>query len=140
MFFLALLAATPVAALAADAPAAAAAPNPITGLMPLVFVFVIFYFLLIRPQKKRADAHASMVNATKKGDHVITAGGVFGKVAAVEDDALRVEIASGVEIRVVRSTISSVVDKEGKPIQPLPKPAGKNDNVTASGKPVANDN
>lgn len=129
---------TPGVALAA---AGASAPNPMAGMLPLLFIFVIFYFLLIRPQRKRVLEHEAMVKSAKKGDNVITAGGIFGKVAAVEgDDILRVEIASGVEVRIVRSTISSIVDKDGKPIPAVPKQAGKNDNVTASSKPVANDN
>ncbi len=137
---LALAVLTPSVALA-SAGAPGAAPNPVMGMLPLLFIFVIFYFLLIRPQKKRMQEHDALVKSAKKGDHVITAGGIFGKVAAVEgDDVLRVEIASGVEVRLVRSTISSIVDKDGKPIPAVPKQAGKNDNVTASTKPVANDN
>ncbi len=82
-----------------------------------------------------------MVSAAKKGDHVITSGGILGKVTGAEgEDTLKVEIASGIEVRVVRSTITSIVDKEGKPIPPAAKPSGKNDNVTAATKPVANDN
>ena len=110
-------------------------------MLPLLFIFVIFYFLLIRPQKKRMQAHEAMVMATKKGDHVVTSGGILGKVTAVEnDDTLRIEIASGVEVRVLRATLTSIVDKDGKPIPAVPKQSGKNDNVTASSKPVANDN
>lgn len=126
---------------AAMAQAASAAPNPMTSMLPLLFIFVIFYFLLIRPQKKRMQAHEAMVMATKKGDHVVTSGGILGKVTAVEnDDTLRIEIASGVEVRVLRATLTSIVDKDGKPIPAVPKQSGKNDNVTASSKPVANDN
>lgn len=136
---LAMLSLAPGVAMASGV-SGAEAPNPVVGLMPLVFIMVIMYFLLIRPQKKRMLAHETMVKAAKKGDHVITAGGVFGKITAIEDEVLRVEIASGVEVRVVRSTISSIVDKDGKPIPAVPKQAGKNDNVTASSKPVANDN
>lgn len=137
--FLAMFSLAPGVALASGAEGAAA-PSPVASLLPLVFIMVIMYFLLIRPQKKRLMVHEEMVKTTKKGDHVITAGGIFGKITAVEDEVLRVEIASGVEVRVVRSTITSVVDKDGKPIPAVPKQAGKNDNVTASSKPVANDN
>lgn len=136
---LAIASLVPSAALA-DAASGASAPNPITGMLPLIFIFVIFYFLLIRPQKKRMQEHEALVKGAKKGDHVITSGGIFGKITAVEDDVLRVEIASGVEVRIVRGTISSIVDKDGKPIPAVPKQSGKNDNVTASTKPVANDN
>ena len=136
---LALLSLVPNAAMASAA--GASAPSPITGMLPLLFIFVIFYFLLIRPQKKRMMEHEAMVKAAKKGDHVVTSGGILGKVTAAEgEDTVRVEIASGVEVRILRSTISSIVDKDGKPIPAVPKQSGKNDNVTASTKPVANDN
>ncbi len=138
---LAALSLVPHAALVDAAAGAPQAPSPAASLLPLVFIFVIFYFLLIRPQKKRLAEHQAMVTAAKKGDHVVTSGGILGKVTAVEnEETLRVEIASGVEVRVVRSTLTSIVDKDGKPIPPLPKQSGKNDNVTASSKPVANDN
>ncbi|MEO1910996.1 MAG: preprotein translocase subunit YajC [Paracoccus sp. (in: a-proteobacteria)] len=79
--------------------------------IPLILIFLIMYFLMIRPQQKRAKQHREMVSNVKKGDTVITQGGILAKVASVRDDELEVEIAQGVRIRVVRSTIAQVVNK-----------------------------
>ena len=82
------------------------------GLLPFVLIFVVFYFLLIRPQQKRAKEHKSMVEALKRGDKVVTSGGIVGKVSKVVDDQyVEVEIASDVKVKVVRSTIGQVMDK-----------------------------
>jgi len=82
------------------------------GLLPFVLIFVVFYFLLIRPQQKRAKEHKSMVEALKCGDKVVTSGGIVGKVSKVVDDQyVEVEIASDVKVKVVRSTIGQVMDK-----------------------------
>jgi preprotein translocase subunit YajC len=78
-------------------------------LMPLVLLFGIFYFLLIRPQQQRVKRHQDMVNAVKRGDTVVTSGGIVGKVAKVKDDGeLLVEIADNVQVRVVKGTLSDV--------------------------------
>lgn len=90
---------------------AAAGANPIASLIPFVLIFVIMYFLMIRPQQKRMKEHRAMVEALKKGDQVVTQGGILGKVASVRDNEVEIEIAQGVKVRVVRSTISSVVSK-----------------------------
>lgn len=83
------------------------------SLMPFILIFVVFYFLLIRPQQKRAKEHKAMVDALKRGDKVITSGGIVAKVSKVIDDnEVEVEIASDVKIRVIRSTITQV---QGKP-------------------------
>lgn len=79
--------------------------------IPLILIFAIMYFLMIRPQQKRAKQHREMVAALKKGDQVITQGGVIGKVASVRDDEIEVEIAQGVKVRVVRATVSQVLSK-----------------------------
>ncbi|MDX8403046.1 MAG: preprotein translocase subunit YajC [Mariprofundaceae bacterium] len=76
-----------------------------TSLIPLLLIMVIFYFLLIRPQQKKLKEHKTMVEATKKGDSVITAGGMIAKVKDVKDDILTVEIADGVKVKVKRDTI-----------------------------------
>ncbi|MBV71116.1 MAG: preprotein translocase subunit YajC [Myxococcales bacterium] len=73
--------------------------------MPLVLMFVIFYFLLIRPQKKRQQAHAEMINRLKKGDEIVTAGGVVGSIFALTDSELVVEVADRVKIRVLRNQV-----------------------------------
>lgn len=81
-------------------------------LAPLVLIFVVFYFLLIRPQQKKAKDHRAMLAALRRGDRVVTGGGIIGTVSKVqgEEEAV-VEIAEGVRVRVVRSTIQSVLGK-----------------------------
>ncbi len=80
--------------------------------IPLILIFAIMYFLLIRPQQKKIKEHAAMVAALRRGDQVVTQGGVIGKVVKVKDDGeLEVEIADGVKVRVVQSTIATVVSK-----------------------------
>ena len=99
-------------------PAYAQAAAPAAGggaafaqFIPLILVFLIMYFLIMRPQQKKMAQHRAMVEALKKGDNVITQGGIIGKVVAVRDDEVEVEIAQGVRIRVVRSTIAQVVNR-----------------------------
>jgi preprotein translocase subunit YajC len=87
----------------------------ISSLVPLVLLFGIFYFLLIRPQQQRVKAHQAMVQAVKRGDTVVTAGGLVGKVAKVKDDGeIMVEIADNVQVRVLKSTLSEVRAKGEK--------------------------
>ena len=81
-------------------------------LVPLILIFAIMYFLLIRPQQKKAKEHRAMVKALRRGDQVVTQGGVIGKVAKLKDEnELEVEIADGVKVRVVQSTIVQVLNK-----------------------------
>lgn len=77
-------------------------------IIPLVFMFAIFYFLLIRPQQKKAKEHKALLEAMKKGDNVITAGGVHGKVTAVESDIVTLEIANNVNIKITKSYIATI--------------------------------
>ncbi len=80
--------------------------------IPLILIFAIMWFLLIRPQQKKMKQHQAMVAALRKGDKVITQGGILGKVTKVKDDnEIEVEIASGVQVTVVRSTITQVLSK-----------------------------
>ncbi len=80
--------------------------------LPLILIFAIMYFLLIRPQQKKAKEHQAMVGAVRRGDQVVTQGGLIGKVTKVKDDnEIEVELAEGVKVRVVKSTISTVVSK-----------------------------
>jgi preprotein translocase subunit YajC len=80
--------------------------------LPLVLIFVVFYFLLIRPQQRKAKDHKSMLDALRRGDRVVTGGGIIGTVARVENpEEVTVDIADGVRVRVLRSTISSVLAK-----------------------------
>ena len=99
-------------------PAFAQAAAPAAGggaafaqFIPLILVFLIMYFLIMRPQQKKMKQHRAMIEALKKGDSVITQGGILGKVMAVRDDEVEVEIAQGVRIRVVRATIAQVVNR-----------------------------
>jgi len=95
----------------AYAQGAAAPADPWLSMLPLVVVFVVFYFLLIRPQQKRQKEHREMVAKLSTGDEVVTAGGVLGKVTSVSDSFVKVEVASGVEIMVQRHTIGAVMPK-----------------------------
>ncbi|MEX0960384.1 MAG: preprotein translocase subunit YajC [Burkholderiales bacterium] len=81
------------------------------GLLPLILMFVLLYFLLIRPQAKRAKEHRAMVQALQKGDEVVTGGGILGKVTKVSENYLSVEIAQNVEVQVQRPTIQLVLPK-----------------------------
>ena len=85
----------------------------IASLVPLVLVFLIMYFLLIRPQQQKLKQHQAMVSALRRGDQVVTSGGIVGRVTRVKDNEneVEVEIAPNVNVRVVRSTIQTVVSK-----------------------------
>tara|TARA_B100001175_G_C19409666_1_gene590478 strand:- start:299 stop:580 length:282 start_codon:yes stop_codon:yes gene_type:complete len=83
--------------------------------IPLILIFVIFYFFLIRPQQKRVKEHKEMVKNLKRGDEVITSGGIIGKVDRVyEDDKLEIEISNGVKVNVIKNTVQSHLQKEVK--------------------------
>ena len=80
--------------------------------LPLVLIFVVFYFLLIRPQQKKQKDHRAMLDAVRRGDRIVTGGGIIGTVnRVVSPEELDVDIASGVRVRVVRSTVSQVLAK-----------------------------
>ena len=81
------------------------------GLLPIIFVMVIFYFLLIRPQQKRAKQHKEMVAALSKGEEVVTNGGLLGKVTDVDDNFISLEIANGLTVKVQRQAVSQVMPK-----------------------------
>jgi preprotein translocase subunit YajC len=87
----------------------------IIGFAPLIIIFIAFWFLMIRPQSKRMKEQQAAINAVKKGDEVTTAGGVIGKVVRVTDDVVEVEIAQGVRVRVVKSTLAGIAPLGGKP-------------------------
>jgi preprotein translocase subunit YajC len=91
----------------------------LSGPIPmLVLMFVIFYFLLIRPQQKKAKAHKAMLGNIKKGDKILTNGGIFGRVTGLDDQTLTLEIAPQVRIKVSRGHIAGVVGAEGTPPAP----------------------
>ena len=80
--------------------------------IPLILIFAIMYFLLIRPQQKKLKDHRAMVDAVRRGDQVITQGGIVGKVVKVKDDGeVEVEISEGVKVRVIKQTIATVLTK-----------------------------
>lgn len=93
----------------------AAGADPTTGIimqvLPLVLVFVVFYFLLIRPQQQARKRHMDLIAALKKGDVVVTSGGLIGKVKSLQEDEVRLELAPNVDVRVVRGTIAEVRSK-----------------------------
>ncbi|MBA3511069.1 preprotein translocase subunit YajC [Sphingomonas sp.] len=97
----------------------AASPNDssaiLFGILPWLLIFVIFYLLMIRPQQKRLKQHQATIGAVKKGDEVITGGGIRGRVTKVMDDDVEVEIGQGTRVRIVKATLSHVVTKPGKP-------------------------
>ena len=106
----------------AQAAAPAAGGDMFMSLLPLVLVFAIFYFLLIRPQQAKMKQHRTMLENLKKGDQVVTAGGIVGKIAKIEqsDNQLLVEIAPNVQVKVIRQTVADLLTK--------PAPASGNDN------------
>lgn len=105
--------------------AAAAQPGIFEMLMPFILIAVVFYFLLIRPQQKRLKEHRAMIGAIKRGDTVVTAGGLIGKVVRISDDSDEVELDLGndVKVRALRSTLSDVRGKTQP--QAAAKPAKK---------------
>jgi preprotein translocase subunit YajC len=100
-------------AFAQSAPAAAAggAESTLLSLLPLVLMFVVLYFIMIRPQMKRQKEHKAMLDALAKGDEVVVGGGVIGRISKLGDSLVHVEVASGVEIQVQRPSIVQVLPK-----------------------------
>jgi preprotein translocase subunit YajC len=82
--------------------------NTLLSFLPMVLIFVVFYFLLIRPQQKKAKDQRLMIENLKKGDSVITQGGMYGKIAAISDQVVTLEIADKVRVRVARSSIAGI--------------------------------
>ena len=109
--------------------AGAAQPGLFESMMPLVLIFGVFYFLLIRPQQKKQKAHKETINSIRRGDKIVTGGGILGTVVKViSDGELKVEIADGVKVRVDRGLVSAVIAK--------PEPADKaNDDDDADDEP-----
>ncbi len=80
--------------------------------VPFILMFVIIYFLMIRPQQKKAKEHKAMLDGLKKGDQVITAAGIHGKITSIDDTTVTVEVATGVNIKVTKGYIASLLNKE----------------------------
>lgn len=95
----------------AQAAGGAAQPNVLMQMLPLVIMVVVFYFLLIRPQSKRAKEHKALIAALEVGSEVVTSGGILGKITEVSEQFVTVEIADGVRVKVQRHTISQVLPK-----------------------------
>jgi preprotein translocase subunit YajC len=99
-------------AFAQTAPAASSGTeSSLLSLLPIVLMFVVLYFIMIRPQMKRQKEHKAMIDALAKGDEVVTSGGVLGKVSKMGDTFVGVEVAAGVEIQVQRSAVVQVMPK-----------------------------
>jgi preprotein translocase subunit YajC len=102
-------------AFAQTAPAAASGGgdmmSQLTGMLPLVLMFVVLYFVMIRPQMKRQKEHRSMIDALSKGDEVATAGGILGTVTRLSEGVLYIQIAQGVEVQIQRSAVAQVLPK-----------------------------
>jgi len=90
---------------------AAAQPGGLISFLPLIVIFALFYFMLIRPQMKRAKEHKQLVAGLQKGDEVVTSGGLLGKITRIEDSFVTVKMAENVEIKVQRHAVSSVMPK-----------------------------
>ena len=96
---------------AAPAAASSSTESTLLSLLPLVLMFVVLYFIMIRPQMKKQKDHKAMVEALAKGDDVVIAGGLLGRVAKLGDSYLGVEVASGVELQVQRAAVVQVLPK-----------------------------
>ena len=101
-------------AVAAWATEAAPQPGMLEQFMPFIFIFIIFFFFIIRPQQKRARAHRDFLAQIKRGDCVLTSGGIFGTIEGLTEKFVTLEVADGVRLRILRNQILSPVNKESK--------------------------
>lgn len=131
----------PVTAFAQEA-SATGTGSPLASFLPLILIFFVFYFLLIKPQQKRMKQHQSMLGALKKGDEVVTGGGIVGKITKVgTEDTVTVEIAKGVEVSVLKSTVNGLLNApKATPADKKKSGGNKNDNAAPSRESIANDN
>lgn len=100
--------ASPAYAQAAGAASSSSGATFLVQFAPLIFIFVIFYFLMIRPQQKKMKEHREAINAIQRNDHIVTAGGLIAKVTKVEEHEVEAEIAPGVKVKIVKGTIAEV--------------------------------
>lgn len=100
---------TPAFAQSAGAAASGGSAALFANVVPLILIFVIFWFFLIRPQQKQMKEHRAKIEAVKKGDQVVTGGGLYGKVTKVDVDTAEVEIATGIKVKVVKSMLTDVL-------------------------------
>lgn len=94
------------------APQAAEGPSFLVTMLPLLLIFVVFYFFIIRPQKKREQERQDMIEAVKKGDKIITAGGVHGTVTQVDDDSFLAQVDTNVKLRIDKNAVARVAGKD----------------------------
>ena len=92
--------------------AATPGPNPLAMFLPMILIFVVIYLLIIRPQKKKEDTRKKMVEAVKKGDRVVTIGGIHGSVTQVDETSVLVQVDSSVKMRIEKNALSSVTSKD----------------------------
>ncbi len=95
----------------AHAQATAQQPSMLASFIPLILIFLIFYFLLIRPQQKKQKEHKILLDSIQRGDEILSSGGILGKVLKVDNDKLTVEISKGVHVTIIRSTVADVIKK-----------------------------
>ncbi|MBK8629699.1 MAG: preprotein translocase subunit YajC [Sphingomonadales bacterium] len=100
---------TPAYAQAAGSASSGGSAALLANVVPLILIFVIFWFFLIRPQQKQMKTHRAKIEAVKKGDQVVTGGGLYGKVTKVEADAIEIEIAPGIKVKSVKSMLTDVL-------------------------------
>ena len=96
-------------------PAPGGMSSMVVGILPWVLIFLIFYLLMIRPQQRRVKEHQASLAAIKKGDDIVTGGGIRGRVTKVADDEVEVEIAQVVKVKIVKSTVTQVLGVKTKP-------------------------
>lgn len=99
-----------------------AQPNPIMSFVPIIAIFLIFYFLIIRPQQKQQREHAKMLEALKKGDRVLTSGGLYGVINGFRGDAVELKVSDNVKLLVVRTAITRLANET--PATPAPQGVG----------------
>ena len=99
--------------------------NPITAFLPLILMFAIFYFLLIRPQQKKAKQHKEYLSSLKRGDYILSGGGIYGRIMEVHGDKLTVEIAKDLNIEINRGYVSGPGDAAAAPAKAEPKAKAK---------------
>ena len=92
-----------------SAGAGGAAPGGITAFLPFILIIVIFYFLVFRPQQKKAKEHRDMVSNLKKGDRIITSGGIHGTIASIDDTTISLEVSDGIKIKVNRGNVAGLL-------------------------------
>lgn len=95
----------------------AAAPgeptNPFVSFLPLILIFIVFYFFIIRPQKKREDTRKKMIESVKKGDRIVTIGGIHGTVTQVDDNSVLAQVDTNTKLRIDKNAIANIIAKEG---------------------------